>query len=174
MFIYFWDRERKSMRGGGAEREGDRIPSRFQALSCQHTAQRGARTHELWDHDLSQSRTLNRLSHPGAPGYYYSYCYHPAPLVLPTKVLQKLMITTSLVKKPTLLSFSWRAALYWHNLCLNFESSMPGLLGLPQHELERKLRTGRAITKEKMAHCMSALWGWESSTVSTGTRQTWG
>ena len=23
MFIYFWDRERQSMNGGGAEREGD-------------------------------------------------------------------------------------------------------------------------------------------------------
>ena len=27
----------------------------------------GTRTHELRDHDLSQSRMLNRLSHPGAP-----------------------------------------------------------------------------------------------------------
>ena len=34
---------------------------------CQHRAWCRARTHELWDHDLSQSRTLNRLSHPGTP-----------------------------------------------------------------------------------------------------------
>ena len=26
MFIYFWDRERQSMNGGGAEREGDTEP----------------------------------------------------------------------------------------------------------------------------------------------------
>ena len=33
-FIYFWgDRERQSMNGGGAEREGDRIQSRLQALA---------------------------------------------------------------------------------------------------------------------------------------------
>ena len=32
-----------------------------------HSAWRWARTHEPWDHDLSQSRTLNRLSHPGTP-----------------------------------------------------------------------------------------------------------
>ena len=57
------------MSRGGAEREGERhrIQSRLQALSCQHRARCGARTHRLWDHDLSQSRTPNRLSHPGAP-----------------------------------------------------------------------------------------------------------
>ena len=41
--------------------------SRLHALSCQHRARRGARTREPRDHDLSQSRTLNRLSHSGAP-----------------------------------------------------------------------------------------------------------
>ena len=49
------------------ERERERIWSRLQALSCQHRAQSGARTHEPWDRDLSWSWTLNRLSHPGAP-----------------------------------------------------------------------------------------------------------
>ena len=63
MFIYFWDRERQSMNGRGAERETNRL----QALSCQHRARRGARTHGPWDHDPSRSRTLNRLSHPGVP-----------------------------------------------------------------------------------------------------------
>ena len=67
MFIYFWDRQRLSMNGGGSERGRHRIWSRFQALSCQHRARRGAGTHALWDHDLSRSRMLNRLSHPGAP-----------------------------------------------------------------------------------------------------------
>ena len=52
---------------GGAERGRPRIGSRLLALSCQHRAWRGAGTHELWDRDLSPSRTLNRMSHPGAP-----------------------------------------------------------------------------------------------------------
>ena len=66
-FIYFWERERQSMNGGGSERGRHRIQTRLQALSCQHIARRGARTHGLRDHDLSRSRPLNRLSHPGAP-----------------------------------------------------------------------------------------------------------
>ena len=35
--------------------------------NCQHRAGGGARTLELQDHDLSQSKTLKGLSHPGAP-----------------------------------------------------------------------------------------------------------
>ena len=66
-FIYFWDRERQSMNGGGSERGKHRIWNRLQALSCQHRARRRAQTHELRDHDLSRSQPLNRLSHPGAP-----------------------------------------------------------------------------------------------------------
>ena len=58
---------------GEAERktERHRICSRLQALSAQHRAQRVARTHEQWDHDLSPSQMLNRLSHPGAPWNFY-------------------------------------------------------------------------------------------------------
>ena len=37
-----------------------------------HRAHHGAGTHKLWDHDLSPSRRLNRLSHPGAP-YFLSF-----------------------------------------------------------------------------------------------------
>ena len=56
------------MSRGGAEREGDtESKDRLQTLSWQHQAQCGAQTHELRDHDLSQSRMCNRLSHPGAP-----------------------------------------------------------------------------------------------------------
>ena len=55
----FWER--------GAERESQ------QALSCQCRARRGARTHELWDHDLSQRGTLNRLSPPSSPSFLCSY-----------------------------------------------------------------------------------------------------
>ena len=66
MFIFENERERDRVRmGRGWE---DRIRSRLQALSCQHRAWHGAWTHGLWDHDLSWSETLNRLSHPGAPG----------------------------------------------------------------------------------------------------------
>ena len=67
MFILFLretETECKWVRG--RERGRQRIGSRLQALSCQHRAWCGAQTHELWDHDLSCSRTLNRPSHPGA------------------------------------------------------------------------------------------------------------
>ena len=72
MFIYFWDRERQSMNEEGSERGRHRIWSRLRALSCQHRAQHGARTHEVWDIDLSQSRMLNWQSHPGAPNIIIS------------------------------------------------------------------------------------------------------
>ena len=65
--IYLFLRQRESMNRGGSERGRHRIWNRPQALSCQHRARRGARTHGPWDHDLSRSRTLNRPSHPGAP-----------------------------------------------------------------------------------------------------------
>ena len=74
-FLFLFERERERERereaqsesGGGAERAGDTIGSRLQALSCQHRAQPGARPREPRDHDLSRRRTLNRRSHPGAP-----------------------------------------------------------------------------------------------------------
>ena len=71
MFIYLWETEWEW--GRGREREGDRIWSRLQTLSCQHRARHGTQTHELWDHDLSQSRMLNQLSHPGAPGVSFQF-----------------------------------------------------------------------------------------------------
>ena len=67
MFIYLWETETEHKQGRVRERGIHRIWSRLQAPSCQHRAQRGARPHEPWDHDLSRSWTLNRLSHPGAP-----------------------------------------------------------------------------------------------------------
>ena len=71
MFIF--ERETEHEQGRGRKRGRQRIWNRLQALSCQHRAQRGAQTHGPQDHDLSQSRPLNRLSHPGAP---HSYVYN--------------------------------------------------------------------------------------------------
>ena len=53
------ERERETVGGGRAEREGDRIPSRLQALRCQHRARCGAINHGRKDYDLSQSQTPN-------------------------------------------------------------------------------------------------------------------
>ena len=73
MFIYFWERERKSesecTSRGGAEREGHGGSKAGSALTAQSPLR--AQTHEPWDHDLSRSRTLNRLSHPGAPRFHF-------------------------------------------------------------------------------------------------------
>ena len=65
-YVYLFLRETECERGRGRERGRHRIRSRLQAPSCQHRAQCGAQTHEPWDHDLSWSRILNWLSHPGA------------------------------------------------------------------------------------------------------------
>ena len=69
--MFLFERQRQIVSGGGPEREGDtEIWSRLQVLSCEHRAWRGAQTREPWGHDLSQSCTLNLLSHPGAPKVY--------------------------------------------------------------------------------------------------------
>ena len=70
MFTYFWERQRQNVSGLGAEREGDtesEVGSRLQAISTEPNV--GLELTELWDHDLSQSQTLNWLSHPGAPAF---------------------------------------------------------------------------------------------------------
>ncbi|XP_049479363.1 uncharacterized protein LOC125917974 [Panthera uncia] len=69
-------RERVQVGEGQRARRRHRIRSRLQAPSCQHRARRGARTHRPRDQDLSRSRTLNRLSHPGAPRIF-SLSTHP-------------------------------------------------------------------------------------------------
>ena len=71
ILIFIFERQRQNVSGLGAEREAERegdteseAGSRLWA-SSQHRAWCGARTHELWDHDLSRSQTLNWLSYPG-------------------------------------------------------------------------------------------------------------
>ena len=54
-------------RGRGKEGGRQTMQSRLQSLSCQHRAWCWAWTHGPWDDDLSQSWTLNWLSHPEAP-----------------------------------------------------------------------------------------------------------
>ena len=73
LFVFFWiflifnfERERAWV-AKGRKRGRHWIRSRLQALSRQHSVRRAAWTREPWDHDLSRSGTLNRLSHPGAP-----------------------------------------------------------------------------------------------------------
>ena len=48
--LFLRERERER----GREKGRHRIWSRLQALSCQHRARHWTRTHEPWDHDLSQ------------------------------------------------------------------------------------------------------------------------
>ena len=65
--LFLTERETE-LDGGGTEREREtQNPNRLQALNCQHRARCGAWTHELWDHDLSWSQTLNQRSHSGTP-----------------------------------------------------------------------------------------------------------
>ena len=67
VYLFLRRRETEHERGRGRERGRHRIRSRLQAPSCQHRAHRGAWTRQPWDHDLSRSRALDRLSHPGVP-----------------------------------------------------------------------------------------------------------
>ena len=53
---------------GEGQREGERENPK-QALHTQCGARYGAGTHKPWNHDLSRSQTLNRLSQPDAPIY---------------------------------------------------------------------------------------------------------
>ena len=64
MFIYFWERERERAEEGQRERETEDLK---QALCRQQRSWCGAQTQEPWDHDLSWSWTLNRLSHQAPP-----------------------------------------------------------------------------------------------------------
>ena len=66
LFLRERERETECKQGRDRERGSHRIRSRFQAPHCQHRGWHGAWTHKPWDQNLSWSRTLNRLSHPGS------------------------------------------------------------------------------------------------------------
>ena len=68
IYSFLRDGERQNMSGRGTEREGDtdsEAGSRLRAVSTEPDA--GLELNKPRDHDLSRSRTLNRLSHPAAP-----------------------------------------------------------------------------------------------------------
>ena len=67
VYLFLRQRETEHEQGRGRKRRRHRIGSRLQVLSHQPRAWRGARTHGPRDRDLSWSRTLNKLHHPGAP-----------------------------------------------------------------------------------------------------------
>ena len=77
LFVCLFLREREHKPGRVRGRGRHRIRSRLQSLSCQHRAQRGAWTHEPRDHDMSQSQTLNQLSHPGTSEELLLKCLLP-------------------------------------------------------------------------------------------------
>ena len=71
-YLFLRQRETEHEQGRGRERGRHRIRNRLQAPSRQPRARRGARTHGPRDRDLSRSRPLHRLSHPGAPRLCFS------------------------------------------------------------------------------------------------------
>ena len=64
LLLFFWERE--SMRAGEGQRKG-KTQNQVPGWAVSKEPDGGARTHKQWDHDLSRSQTLNRLSHAGAP-----------------------------------------------------------------------------------------------------------
>ena len=75
MFIYFWQRQNAS--GLGAEREGDteaEAGSRLWAVSTEPDVGLELTNREICD--LSWSQTLNLLSHPGAPVFFFKKIFN--------------------------------------------------------------------------------------------------
>ena len=62
VYLFLKEREIGCEWGRSRERRWHRIRNRFQALSCQHRAWRGARTHEPGDQDLTRRWLLNRAT----------------------------------------------------------------------------------------------------------------
>ena len=96
--VYLFLRQRQGMNRGGSERGRHRNWNKLQALSDQHRAQRGAWTHGQRDHDLSRSRPLNRLSHPGTPSLS---------IFIGTLVWQGALSVSSHILEDTFFPFLW-------------------------------------------------------------------
>ena len=67
-FKFIFERQRESTSGGGGEREEateSEAGSSLRAISTEPTTR--LEPVKLQDHNLIQSQTLNRLSHPGVP-----------------------------------------------------------------------------------------------------------
>ena len=69
MFLKFiFERDRDSMRGGGAEREGKRESQAGSTLLAESPVQgSNSQNREITSWAETKSQMLNRLSHPGAP-----------------------------------------------------------------------------------------------------------
>ena len=76
-FKFIFERQRQSASGGGAEREREtQNPKKAPGsdLSAQEP-DTGLELKKQRDHDLSQSRTLDQRSHPGAPFYFLLFYF---------------------------------------------------------------------------------------------------
>ena len=100
--FFILERETGCEQGRDRERGRHRIRNRLQALSCQHRARRGARTHEQRDRDLSRSRTLHRLSPPGAP---VCVSFMPAPQRLDFTAASQFSVEVRKCASPVLFFF---------------------------------------------------------------------
>ena len=69
-------------RQGGAEREGERIPSRLGAVSTEPNAGLEPPNGQIVTRADAKSRKLNRLSHPGAPTPAHACTSFPPPALL--------------------------------------------------------------------------------------------
>ena len=76
MFIYFWERQRQNASELRTETEGDtesKAGSRLRAASTEPEVGPKPMNREIVTWAETKSRTLNWLSHPGAPTLYYFF-----------------------------------------------------------------------------------------------------
>ena len=74
--FFFFLFERQSVGRGGAEREGERIPSRLRIVSAEPDVGLEPTNCEIMTRAKIKSQMLDRLSHPGVPelGYFCYFC----------------------------------------------------------------------------------------------------
>ena len=135
VYLFLRERKKQSTSRRGAERGRHRIWSRLLALSCQHRARCGARTHKPWDHDPSWSRMLNWLSHPGAPTLITILkAVSPNTVTLGDRALtyefslqQALMFTLTYIVEKTQtcwITTLWKKVSFWKQLAV--DPALPG------------------------------------------------